>query len=103
MWKDFYAFVTSCLPCQQNKDPTHKLGGLLQPLSISEGKWTHLSMDFTMGLPHTRKKWDSIYVVEDCMTKVAHFIPSKVKYMASMVAKQCRILVQTTQGSITNC
>lgn len=30
-----------------NKDPTHKPIGLLQPSPIiTEGKWTHISMDF---------------------------------------------------------
>ena len=37
-------------------------------------------MDFIVGLPRTRKKSDSIWVVMDRMTKSAHFFPFKSIY-----------------------
>jgi hypothetical protein len=49
--------------------------GLLQPLSITRWKWEEISMDFIVGLPPTVKNHDSIWVIVDRLTKLAHFIP----------------------------
>lgn len=43
-------------------------------------------MDFIIGLPKTVKKHDSIMVIVDRLTKVAHFIPVKSTFLASDVA-----------------
>jgi hypothetical protein len=32
-------------------------------------------MDFIVGLPRTQDGYDFIWVIVDCLTKVAHFIP----------------------------
>ena len=37
-------------------------------------------MDFVVGFPRTRKKYDSIWVVVDNLTKSVHFIPVKYTY-----------------------
>jgi hypothetical protein len=42
-------------------------------------------MDFIMGLPRTSKQHDSIMVVVDKLTKVAHFIPLKTTHKAEDV------------------
>jgi hypothetical protein len=47
----------------------------LQPLSITDWKWDDISMDFIVGLPLTARKFDSIWVIVDLLTKSAHFIP----------------------------
>jgi hypothetical protein len=57
-----------------------KAAGLLQSLPIPTWKWEDISMDFIVGLPRTTKGFDSIWVIIDRLTKVAHFIPVKVKY-----------------------
>jgi hypothetical protein len=52
----------------------------LQSLPILEGKWENISMDFIVGLPKTSKSYDSIWVIMDRLTKVAHFLPVKDLY-----------------------
>src|SRR3954463_688690 len=44
-------------------------------------------MDFITGLPRTRYGFDSIWVVVDHFTKVAHFIPVKTTYTSAKLAK----------------
>jgi hypothetical protein len=42
-------------------------------------------MDFIVGLPRTRVSYDSIKVIVDRLTKVAHFIPVKTTYTGAML------------------
>jgi IS30 family transposase len=44
-------------------------------------------MDFTVGLPHTQAGYDSIWVIVDRLTKVAHFIPLKITYSGAKLAE----------------
>ena len=44
-------------------------------------------MEFITGLPRTRSGDDSIWVVVDRLTKVAHFIPVKTTYTSAKLAK----------------
>lgn len=43
-------------------------------------------MDFITGLPRTQSGYDSIWVVVDRLTKVAHFIPVKTTYTSNALA-----------------
>lgn len=49
-------FVAECDVCQRNYYESISSPGLLQPLSIPEGGWTDISMDFIEGLPNARGK-----------------------------------------------
>jgi hypothetical protein len=40
-------------------------------------------MDLFTGLPHTSKGYDSIWVIMDRLTIVAHFLPVKTTYKGS--------------------
>ena len=44
-------------------------------------------MDFNTGLPRTRSGYDSIWVVVDRLTKVAHFVLVKTTYTSAKLAK----------------
>ena len=44
-------------------------------------------MDFIVGLPNTSKGYDSIWVIVDRFTKVAHFLPVKTSYTARQYAQ----------------
>jgi hypothetical protein len=74
------------MECQKVKANHRHLVGLLQPLPIPEWKWDVVAMDFITGLPRTSKKHDSIMVVVEKLTKVAHFIPLKTTHRAADVA-----------------
>ncbi|KAK2380620.1 hypothetical protein QL285_068300 [Trifolium repens] len=75
MKKDVAEYVASCLTCQKAKIEHQRPAGMLQSLDIPEWKWDNISMDFITGLPKTRRKHDSIWVIVDRLTKSAHFLP----------------------------
>jgi hypothetical protein len=44
-------------------------------------------MDFIVRLPRTEAGYNSIWVIVDSLTKVAHFIPVKTTYFGAMLAE----------------
>jgi hypothetical protein len=73
-------FIAKCLECQKSKVEHRHPTGLLHPLPIPEWKWEVVTMDFNTKLPRTTKQHDSIMVMVDKLTKVAHFIPVKITH-----------------------
>jgi hypothetical protein len=87
MREDIAEYVTRCDTCQRVKAEHQRPAGLLQPLDIPTWKWDDISMDFIVGLPRTHKGNDSIWVIVDRLTKVAHFLPVKANYSVSQLAE----------------
>jgi hypothetical protein len=73
-------YVAKCDTCRRVKAIHMKTAGPLQSLPIPTWKWEDISMDFIVGLPRTSKGFGSIWVIIDRLTKIAHFLPVKVKY-----------------------
>jgi hypothetical protein len=80
-------YVSECDTCWKVKPDYMKTGGLLQPLSIPDWKWDDISMDFIVGLPLTARKFDSIWVIVDRLSKSAHFIPVNTMYRVEKYAE----------------
>jgi hypothetical protein len=80
-------YVSECDTCQEVKAGYMKPGGLLQPLSIPGWKWDDISTDFIVGLPLIARKFDSIWVIVDQLTKSAYFIPLNTKYQVEKYAE----------------
>jgi hypothetical protein len=53
---------------------------MLQPLQVPEWKWKEIAIDFIVGFPRTQSSYDSLWVIVDRLTKVAHFIPIKMTH-----------------------
>jgi hypothetical protein len=50
-------------------------------------KWEEVGMDFITGLPRSDRGHDSIWVIIDHLTKVAHFIPVKTVFNGRCLAE----------------
>jgi hypothetical protein len=85
--RDVAEYVAICDTCQRVKAEHQRPAGLLQPMKIPEWKWEEVGIDFIVGLPHTKSGYDSIWVIVDRLTKVAHFIPVKTTYTDAKLAE----------------
>jgi hypothetical protein len=75
MKREIAQYVSQCDTCQRIKASHLKSAGALQPLSIPSWKWDDINMDFIVCLPNTSRQHDSVWVIMDRLTKVAHFLP----------------------------
>jgi hypothetical protein len=76
--------IDSCEICQRSKG--HEKHASLQLLSIPNGPWEEISYHFIIKLPKSKGN-DSILVVVDRFSKMAHFIPCKEASTAEDVAQ----------------
>jgi hypothetical protein len=77
--------ILKCETCLKAKVTFHK--GEYLPLPVPHKPWEHLSMDFVVALPRTKRGKDAIMVVVDRFSKMAHFIACTKVDDAQNVAK----------------
>ena len=82
-------YVEECDMCQRNKNHMQAPAGKLMPNSIPEKPWSHISANFITKLL-LAQGYDSILVVVDRLTKMAHFIPTIEKTTAGGLARLFR-------------
>jgi hypothetical protein len=80
MKQEIAKYVSESDTCRRVKADHLRPAGNLQPLSIPEWKWEKICMDFIVGLPHTSRGYNSIWVIMDHLTKFAYFIPISTTY-----------------------
>jgi hypothetical protein len=84
-------FMKRCIICQHEKGKRQNIG-LYQKLPIPERPWDAISMDFVLALPRMKRGCDSIFVVVDRFSKMAHFIPclntSDVTHVVNLLFKE---------------
>ncbi|KAL4339632.1 hypothetical protein GQ457_08G031840 [Hibiscus cannabinus] len=73
MRRDVERFCEHCVTCKKAKSKVSPHGMYL-PLPIPNSPWVDISMDFVLGLPRTKTSRDSVFVVVDRFSKMAHFI-----------------------------
>ena len=74
MTKFVNRYVANCQTCIRGKASRQAPQGPLMSLDIPNTPWKSISMDFIVKLPKSNG-FDSIFVVVDRLTKMAHFIP----------------------------
>jgi hypothetical protein len=87
MKRDIAKYVSECDTCWRIKADHLRPTRNLQPLSIPEWQWENICMDFIVGLPHTSRGYNSIWVIMDRLTKSAHFIPIATTYRVGQYAE----------------
>ncbi|GKB84070.1 putative reverse transcriptase domain-containing protein [Tanacetum coccineum] len=77
MKADILTYVSKCLTCLKVKVEHQKPSGLLVKPEIPQWKWDNITMDFITKIPKTSGGYDTIWVIVDCLTKSAHFLPMR--------------------------
>ena len=102
MRKEVARFVDRCRTCHLAKDKATN-AGMYMPLPIPTQPWVDISMDCVLGLPRTVRGHDSIFVVVDRFSKMAHFIPCKKTSDAVHVAGLFFREIYRLNGPVVHC
>jgi hypothetical protein len=84
MRHDVERYVSRCTTCNKAKSQLNP-PDLYIPLSVPSVPSKDISIDFVLGLPRTKRGSNSIFVVVDRFSKIAHFIPCHKSNNASHV------------------
>jgi hypothetical protein len=71
MKKDLQRICDKCITCRKAKCRTQP-HGLYTPPPVPNEQWVDISTDFILGLPRSKQGRDSIFVVVDRYSKMAH-------------------------------
>ena len=82
---DVEQYVKTCDVCQRTKVRRQTPPGLLRPLPVPSSRWSSVTMDFMTDLPPCQN-YDSIMVVVDRFTKMAHYVPCTKDVTSEQVA-----------------
>ena len=74
LYRDVSRYVKSCDACQRNKPTQQATPGLLRPLPLPTSRWSHISIDFIVGLPASLNDNNMVMVVVDRLSKRTHFV-----------------------------
>nr|GFA47993.1 putative reverse transcriptase domain-containing protein [Tanacetum cinerariifolium] len=72
---DITTYVSKCLTCAKVKAKHQRPSGLLVQPKIPEWMWDNITMDFFTKLPKSSQGYDTIWVIDDRLTKSAIFTP----------------------------
>ncbi|WMV46590.1 hypothetical protein MTR67_039975 [Solanum verrucosum] len=85
---------------------------MAQDIDLPEWKWETINMDFIIGLPWSCRQHDSIWVIVDRMTNLAHFLLVKTTHSAEDYAQlyiqevtdgQVECTIQTLEDILRSC
>ena len=82
---DVQVVCDKCITCKQAKSKVMPHGHYT-PLPAPNQPWTDISMNFILGLPRSQIGKDSIFVVIDRCSKMAHFIACSKSNDATHIA-----------------
>ena len=85
----------------ESQGRTPEASRFFQPLQVPVWKWEEISMDFIMRLPHIQAGYDSIWVIVDRLTKVAHFIPVKTTHSSARLAELYMSRIVCLHGALS--
>ena len=74
MREDTRQFVNACDSCARSKTSNKPPAGFLRPLPIPRRPWSHIALDFVMGLPDSEGN-TCVLTVVDRFSQAAHFNP----------------------------
>ena len=86
MRKDVDRYCRNCHPCKRSQIARHASYGSLHPLSIPEGAWQNISMDFVTELPWS-DGLNAVLMIVCRLTKMRHLIPCRDICTAEQLAE----------------
>jgi len=84
--KEVKKYIKGCDACQRNKNRMEAPIEKLIPNTVPEKPWTYILVDFITKLL-LAQGYNSILVICDRMTKIAHFVPTTEKTSVEGVAR----------------
>nr|GFA91811.1 hypothetical protein [Tanacetum cinerariifolium] len=91
-------YVSKCLTCAKVKAECQKSSSLVVQPEIPKWKWEKITKDFVTKLPKMSTRQDTIWVIVDCLTKSAHFLPMKENDSMEKLMRQCMKEVVSRHG-----